>query len=252
MRKVFLLCGMALALVGLVTLPGQALAKDGTLDPTFGDAGLVTTDFGYSNPDVDPAVAAIQADGKIVAAGYTNASGGYDFALARYNPDGTLDPTFGTAGLVTTDFGGTGDTAYAVAIQADGKIVAGGWAIGDEYHLDFALARYEIAQTPDQALIDKAEELLESFNEAVADGYLVGTGNAKAAPGRLNAVRNKLIEAESFIAGGDYESALAILYDIYKLCDGNPKPPDLVEGSAAADLSDEVWALIEMIEEATS
>jgi uncharacterized delta-60 repeat protein len=250
MRKVFLLCGMALALVGLVTLPGQALAKDGTLDPDFGNAGLVVTDFGGS---YDRAVAVdIQADGKIVAAGITNTSGGYDFALARYNPDGTLDPTFGTAGLVTTDFGGTGDTAYAVAIQADGKIVAAGWAIGDEYHLDFALARYEIAQTPDQALIDKAEELLESFNEAVADGYLVGTGNAKAAPGRLNAVRNKLIEAESFIAGGDYESALAILYDIYKLCDGNPKPPDLVEGSAAADLSDEVWALIEMIEEATS
>ena len=105
-----------------------ALARytpDGTLDPTFGSGGRITTDFGGS--DVAQALA-LQADGKIVAAGSNNAA----FALARYIANGSLDPTFGTGGKVTTDFG----AASAVAIQPDGKIVASGGS-------PFALARYE-------------------------------------------------------------------------------------------------------------
>src|SRR4051812_27491460 len=70
----------------------------GDLDPSFGTVGKVTTDFGV------PAIAqdiALQSDGKIVVAGATNE----DFAVARYNPDGTLDAAFGAAGKVVTDFG---------------------------------------------------------------------------------------------------------------------------------------------------
>jgi uncharacterized delta-60 repeat protein len=104
---------------------------DGTLDPGFGTGGKVTTDFG--SPFDQAFGVAIQADGKIVAAG----SDLGDFALARYNPDGSADGTFGTGGKVTTDFGGQVEQAFAVAIQADGKIVAAGTAAGG-----FALARY--------------------------------------------------------------------------------------------------------------
>jgi uncharacterized delta-60 repeat protein len=111
-------------------LPGAAVAAPGALDPTFGAGGLVTTDFG----GFDSAQAlAIQSDGKIVAAG----SAGGDFALARYNADGSLDSTFGSSGKVTTDFGGF-DAASAVAIQPDGRIVAAGRTEGG----DFALTRY--------------------------------------------------------------------------------------------------------------
>ena len=46
-----------------------------------------------------------------------------DFALARYNRDGSLDTSFGSGGKATTDFGNTFDSANSVAIQADGKIV---------------------------------------------------------------------------------------------------------------------------------
>jgi uncharacterized delta-60 repeat protein len=125
-----------------------ALARynpDGTLDPTFNATGQVLTDFSGSGR-IDSAFAlVIQSDAKIVAAGYSYASGlpTSDFALARYNPDGTLDPTFNSTGKVLTDFSGSGsvDFAYALAIQSDGKIVAGGFS-SPSGTSDFALARY--------------------------------------------------------------------------------------------------------------
>jgi uncharacterized delta-60 repeat protein len=106
-------------------------AAAGDLDPTFGSGGKVTTDF-FGNLDVADAVA-IQSDGKIVAAGVTITSSGSstaDFALARYNQDGSLDASFGSAGKVTTQFTGTIAQAFSVAIQTDGKIVAAGRAVG--------------------------------------------------------------------------------------------------------------------------
>jgi uncharacterized delta-60 repeat protein len=102
--------------------PAVALAAPGDLDPTFGNGGIVITSFGGS--DVASAVV-VQPDGKLVVAGRTNIAGNTVFALARYNANGGLDPTFGTGGLVTTDFGST-DQAFAVALQGDGKIVTAG------------------------------------------------------------------------------------------------------------------------------
>jgi uncharacterized delta-60 repeat protein len=107
---------------------------DGTLDSTFGDGGNVTTEFGASWESEGAYALAIQADGKIVAAG----RGGRTFALARYNADGTPDATFSSDGKVTTNFTGRLDIAFGVAIQATGKIVAAGVTTGR-----FALARYK-------------------------------------------------------------------------------------------------------------
>jgi uncharacterized delta-60 repeat protein len=98
------------------------LDPNGTLDATFGAGGRVTTDFAG---DDDQAFAVVlQPDGKIVAAGVAKTSRSADFALARYNANGTLDTTFGTGGRVTTDFAGDDDQAFAVVLQPDGKIVA--------------------------------------------------------------------------------------------------------------------------------
>ncbi len=82
---------------------------------------------------------ALQGDGKIVAVGLAGGDEN-DFALARYNPNGSLDPSFSGDGKQTTDFGGN-DAAIGVAIQGDGKIVTVGGAAGPGFS-DFALARY--------------------------------------------------------------------------------------------------------------
>ena len=69
---------------------------------------------------------ALQDDGKILVAGYTLTGGSdNDFSLARYNPDGTLDTSFGSGGYVVEDLGSIVDKAYSVAIQDDGKILVG-------------------------------------------------------------------------------------------------------------------------------
>ena len=123
---------------------GRALAADGDLDPSFGTGGQVQTDFNHST-DIAYAVA-IQADGKLVAVGTTYTDNDYsneDFAVARYNPNGTLDATFGVNGRVTTDFPGLAAVASSVVIQPDGKIVVAGGAFPLFTFLgDFKVARY--------------------------------------------------------------------------------------------------------------
>lgn len=109
----------------------------GTLDSTFGTGGKVTTDIGSDDRGYS---VAIQADGKIVVAGYTyNGSNLYDFALVRYTGTGILDNTFGMGGKVTTSIGSSDDYGYSVAIQADGKIVVAGTSL----FTGFALVRYD-------------------------------------------------------------------------------------------------------------
>ena len=113
--------------------------SDGSLDTTFSGDGKVTTDFGSSTDQAYSV--AIQTDGKIVVAGDAYNGSNYDFALARYNSDGSLDTTFSGDGKVTTDFGSSTDKAYSVAIQTDGKIVVAGQA-DNSTNSKVALARY--------------------------------------------------------------------------------------------------------------
>jgi uncharacterized delta-60 repeat protein len=113
---------------------------DGSLDTSFGSGGKVTTAIGAT--DEAASAVAIQSDGKIVAAGYVYNGTDNDFAVVRYNTDGTLDLSFGTGGKVMTDFGMGSDLASGVAIQSDGKIVAAGYA-SNGVNLDFAVVRYD-------------------------------------------------------------------------------------------------------------
>jgi uncharacterized delta-60 repeat protein len=118
--------------------------SNGTIDTSFGTGGKVTTAFlsqGFSLAKVNSV--SLQPDGKIVAAGNAAVGGGFDFALARYNSNGTLDASFGTGGQLTTDFAGANDQADSVSVQPDGKIVAAG-AAGKFINrgFDFGLARY--------------------------------------------------------------------------------------------------------------
>jgi uncharacterized delta-60 repeat protein len=133
----------AFMVVGVVFAAG-AQAAPGDLDLTFSGDGRQRTDFGgFGDRTWDRATGmAIQGDGKIVAVGSTAPDpedDAVDFALARHNPNGSLDPSFSGDGRQTTDFGGIVgiDRATGVALQGDGKIVVVGSSDSD-----FALARY--------------------------------------------------------------------------------------------------------------
>ncbi|MCP4387141.1 MAG: DUF642 domain-containing protein, partial [Gammaproteobacteria bacterium] len=115
------------------------------LSPT-GD-GIVTTATG-SGADKGRAVT-VQSDGKILVAGYSHNGSDYDFALTRYNADGTLDTSFGGGdGVATTAVGSADDYAQKVALQSDGKILVSGssWN-GTDY--EFAVVRYNADGTLD-------------------------------------------------------------------------------------------------------
>jgi uncharacterized delta-60 repeat protein len=125
--------------------------SSGNIDTTFGKHGLVVTDFGASAPFAAPFALALQSNGDILAAGVaeqpaaiagqTTPSG---FALARYTATGQLDPTFGSAGKVTTAFGTNRAAIIALVLQSDGKIVTAGNSGGGTQSLvnNIAIARY--------------------------------------------------------------------------------------------------------------
>jgi serralysin len=112
------------------------LRSDGTPDLTFGSQGKVITQFSRGEDFVNDIV--IDASNRIVAAGYSSPN----FAIARYNVDGSLDLTFDGDGKVTTDFFGFFDQGNSVAIQPDGKIVVAGIALPSSSSPNFGLARY--------------------------------------------------------------------------------------------------------------
>lgn len=118
-----------------------ALARylsNGKLDTTFGAGGLVTTFVGDGYEAMD---LALQADGKLVVVGQRFAID-TDFALVRYDANGSPDPTFGSGGYVTIDLGQT-ELANAVALQEDGKIVVAGRYTDSSGEYSFVLARLE-------------------------------------------------------------------------------------------------------------
>ncbi|MCK5331997.1 MAG: hypothetical protein KAK01_11350, partial [Candidatus Marinimicrobia bacterium] len=93
-------------------------------DNSFDSDGRLTTSIGDSTSVVNSIV--IQDDGKIIAAGYYHNGTNTDFAIARYNSDGSLDTGFDTDGIDTMAIGSGNDYINAVALQSDGKIVVAG------------------------------------------------------------------------------------------------------------------------------
>ncbi len=111
---------------------------DGSVDNSFGNNGKISTvieEGGFAG-DLE-----IQTDGKIVVGGSSISQNLYNFALVRYNPNGSIDSGFGINGKVVTDFGGDDDRINGIALQNDGKIVAAGYS-HNGLNRDFAIARY--------------------------------------------------------------------------------------------------------------
>jgi uncharacterized delta-60 repeat protein len=162
-----------LVVAGVARRPGGkasfALARydlDGSLDASFGSGGKVTADF--SDEDEGATALAIQADGKLVVAGATCATGispsCSDFAVARFNADGSPDASFGSAGKVTTDVMGGFDAAVALAVQPDGKVLAAGVACRgaiSPHNADFALVRYNPDGSLDEGFGEKGKAVTD-------------------------------------------------------------------------------------------
>lgn len=140
-----------IVLAGYRTFPATDFAlvrylSNGSLDTTFGTGGLAAADSGASEI-ADRMI--VQPNDKLLVAGWTNDLGSYDFILARFNPDGTHDTTFGASGFLRTDFSASWDEAHGLAIAGPDRVLAAGFTLGS--NRDFALARY-IATTPVEAL----------------------------------------------------------------------------------------------------
>lgn len=156
---------------------------NGSFDTTFGTNGIVTTPIGGGDDRCTSV--ALQKDGKIVVAGSAHNGSNTDFAVARYNPDGTLDTSFSTDGKQTTDFLAGNDVAQAVAVQPDGKIVVAGSAKNGGLY-EFAVARYNADGSPDLGFSSDGRQTTifsngDDFGHSVAlqkDGKIVVAGAA--------------------------------------------------------------------------
>lgn len=117
--------------------------SDGSLDSTFGNSGVVTTDLQLGSDDVVYSVA-LQTDGKIVLAGYSDNGSNKDAAMVRYNSNGTLDDAFGNSGIVLTDFENSQqDEIKIVKIHPlTGNIIVGGVTIISSSVSKPVVARY--------------------------------------------------------------------------------------------------------------
>ncbi len=163
--------------------------NDGTLDTDFNGTGIVTTPIGTISDGLD--VAIHPDNGKIVVVGITEDNPNNDFAVVRYNDDGTLDTTFNGTGVVTTSISADNDIAYGVALQPDGKIVVAGLT-GPPTGIAIVVARYTITGTLDTTLNSTgvvttlvgqqsaaADVVIQPDGKIVAGGVVVENGQSR-------------------------------------------------------------------------
>lgn len=136
---------------------------NGNLDSSFGVGGAVQLTGARVGEGL-----ALQGDGKLVLAGNasvgTGPSAATQFSVRRLNADGNPDTTFGTAGTVNTPFTSSGDAAFAVAIQVDGRIVVAGRS--GLTNPDFAVARYLPNGTLDGGFANAGKLTVDFFGSA--------------------------------------------------------------------------------------
>ncbi|MEO7801571.1 MAG: Ig-like domain-containing protein, partial [Ginsengibacter sp.] len=146
-------------------------------DKSFNKTGIQKTDFG--SEDNQAIAVTIDKNDKIIVAGFANKNGHFDFALARFNTNGTLDNSFGTGGLQTTDFGNTDDFCQSIIVQPNGKIIAAGYNynyLSQDFKI--AVARYNEDGSTDKSFGSNGRLNSES-------GFAVPNGAAIQNDGKL-------------------------------------------------------------------
>jgi uncharacterized delta-60 repeat protein/uncharacterized repeat protein (TIGR01451 family) len=169
-------------LMGFASIASVLLAAPGALDPSLDSDGLLLTSL--APPALQSGPVAVQADERIVVAGTIAGAGGIDFAVARYNRDGTPDTAFSGDGIQTIPIapGSGADTPAALAIQKDGKIVVVGTAeMGGGTGDDYAVVRLRTDGTLDDSFSGDGVQTV-TFRAAAADDTARGVafqGNGK-------------------------------------------------------------------------
>ena len=184
--------------------------SDGALDTSFGGgSGYVSTDLAGGNDRADSLT--IQSDGKVLLSGFGFNGISFDFAVVRYNTNGSLDTSFNGTGKVLTDFGAnSSDTGNEVRMQADGKIVVAGWSNTGGTN-DFAIVRYNVNGSLDTGFGSGGKVTINlggsDFAEGLtiqADGKILVTGTAGINGGDVGLVRlNTDGTLDTTFGGGD-------------------------------------------------
>ncbi len=178
--------GRALLAASLLGI-GYAFAEPGDLDPEFGDAGLLSLRLA----DVTRARAVIQqADGKLLIVGVGVLSSGNDgnFVIARLEPDGTLDASFGATGAAVANYRGYADFPYSVLQQPDGKIVLAGTVGISGKVSDIGLARFNTDGTLDVTFGDGGWAAIDlGGDDEAANCLILQDGGQLVAAGYTNA-----------------------------------------------------------------
>ncbi|RPH38746.1 MAG: hypothetical protein EHM86_09105, partial [Desulfobulbaceae bacterium] len=238
---------MALLLVAALFLPALAGQAAETLDPSFGEQGVVITDFGIA--DDEASALAVQADGKILLAGFSSNTVLKDIAIARYLSDGTLDLTFHGTGYLSFNVGDGNALARAIAVQNDGRIVvAGNFDSGaNESSTEIFLVRLTEEGEPDvsfgvdgKLVLPLAGQIGSAFDLQIsAEGDILVAGTVGAVDGSQAMVARitpqgvldpSFAESGIAIVSREYETAahsLALLADNSILLAGYSKPGEV-------------------------
>ncbi|MFL5830795.1 MAG: hypothetical protein ACJ76X_12835 [Solirubrobacteraceae bacterium] len=190
------MAAMACALAVLASSQAAWAASAGSIDTSFGTAGYSTVTLGTW---AGAAAVAVQGDGKIVTAGQAEVNGENEIVATRMTPSGALDPSFGSAGIVTVRInGGAGvDSGAGLALQADGKIVIAGSGRNGTYGpLTFVAVRLTTSGSLDQSFghggVSNVAIGSTSIANAVViqpDGKIVLAGTALEAHNEFAAAR---------------------------------------------------------------
>ena len=179
---------------------------DGSLDASFGNSGIVTTSFGgATNSLINDVV--VQADGKIVAAGRV-IDGTGQHGMARYESDGSLDPTFATNGKFSSFLGEDKAGGASILVQSDGKLLVGGSFLKDSI-FQYYVVRHQTDGEIDESFgnegliytkVDEDFSHLEAI-EVQSDGGLIATGYSGSFPYNFTTVRYNAL----FLGNEDFQ-----------------------------------------------
>ena len=196
-----------LSFLSTVFISSSGASTPGELDASFDTDGVVTTAIGTNTAEALAVV--MDSNGKIVVAGYAYNGSNLDFAVARYNSDGTLDTSFSADGVVTTPIGTVMGVATSIAIDNAGKIVVAGYT-QDGASFSLAVARYNIDGTLDTSF-GTGGKLTTSVGVGLtyAFGVVIDSNGKIVVAGSSENALNEDITVVRYLSNGDLDTTFS-------------------------------------------